>query len=202
MVKNYKSLKQITGWQALEALGLVRPTALQLAADPQAAEKMKPKSMAAACRQLGCSQKQLENALKHDPMQPRKRLGRPKKKLDVSDEQIRWATSISTLSQQIGMPMPERTTVFNRAHGKQLKADDMRAMYRAEGVTQKFVRSRLGRPKLKPAPVQMMQLAEVKCQFNWAKTAGFEMIQLDECLFQADARRAVAWSKKGQPLRT
>ena len=48
----------------------------------------------------------------------------------------------------------------------------------------------------------MLELEQVKRQVSMAKEEGYEVIQLDECLFQVDHMRQTAWSPKGQPLRT
>lgn len=48
----------------------------------------------------------------------------------------------------------------------------------------------------------MLELEQVKKQVAAAKQEGYEVIQLDESLFQVNQKRAMAWAPKGRPLRT
>ena len=115
---------------------------------------------------------------------------------------MQWATSLPTLLNQVGMPLVARCKRFNQIFGKTLKLDHFQQIYKNARVTKKIIRSRLGRPKLKPREIQAMELEQVRQRLAEQRGLGYEIIQLDECLFNADSKRAGTWSTRNQPIQT
>jgi len=98
--------------------------------------------------------------------------------------------------------MAAKCQQFNRVWGLDLRTHHYRDLYKVEGVSNQQVRSRLGRPVLKPRLQQEMELQIVKNAYAAAERGGYECMQLDEVIFQADTKRPKAWARKREPLRT
>jgi len=62
--------RQISAEQALKALGMLPPTALDLAINPNAGFEQQRVTIAAACRKLSCSRYDFHKALRSAPDAP------------------------------------------------------------------------------------------------------------------------------------
>ena len=145
---------KVSTWEALRAMGLVGPSRLELASDPGLALKVPPSGRVTdACRILKCTRYKLLQALERVPGAREPKLGRPRKELDCTKPEKAWAVHISSLSHQTGVPLQWRCEIFNGRFGKTLSYYQFRNLYRRHSITSKFIRSRLGRPKLKPAGI-------------------------------------------------
>jgi transposase len=91
---------------------------------------------------------------------------------------------------------------FNKRFGKTLKIQHFRDMYANAKVTRKVMRSRLGRPKLKLPLIQEVELEQVRQRLREQRRLGYEVFQLDECLFHADSKVPKTWSSKREPILT
>ena len=130
----------------------------------------------------------------------RKRVGRPPKQSAITQEQLNWLTLPSVLRTQAGFSLKMVLSSFNQRFApNKLTAHDLREVYRGLGITFQKVRPRLG-PKALPAePQQRMRLRELAQEVGNAISHGYEIVQVDESLFNPDSFTHRHWAPVRNP---
>ena len=127
--------------------------------------------------------------------------GRPRKSYPMTNAGMTWLLSDVTLQRQAGMSLEERCYAFNAQWSvgidekEQLKVWQLRAYYRGGGITLQKVVPRLGRPVLENLEVQAINLEQVKAKVQRLIDQGYDVFQLDESTFNANAYPDRAWAK-------
>ena len=92
------------------------------------------------------------------------------------------------------MTLEDRRHRFNEVFKVKLNQKYFRDLYKGYGVTQQMPRARLGKPLLKHQWIQMRDLNVLKDTIKTLVMEGHEIIQTDECIFQADSKKVKLWA--------
>ena len=184
-------------------MGVLPYSQLQIAINPKLRQQSRYRNVAEIARVLRVSRYQVEKLLwHHNPDNPSRPVGRPPKDLTLTAEHYEWWLSKPSLTHSVGMPLKARLAEFNRLFGMDMKMHNARSIYKINNITNQLIRPRCGRPKLKHADVQHMEMQLVKDEVRRHLDDGYEVVQMDECLFQCDSKRGRAWAPAGHPIQT
>ena len=110
------------------------------------------------------------------------------------------------MRKQAGLSLPERVEDFNARwrqgtpKGEQITLYQLRKIYGGMQITQQRVQPRVGRPKLESPQDQAMKLAGTMREVQHLIDQGYELLQLDESTFNANAYIDRAWAHMKKPL--
>lgn len=82
-----------------------------------------------------------------------------------------------------------------------MKKWDLKKIYKEAGITKQKMISRLGGNKLKHPAVQRDLILNLNRRIDSLDAAGYELFQLDECLFSPDSFHLTHWSYKRDPMK-
>ena len=107
-----------------------------------------------------------------------------------------------TLTMMAGLTMKERAQYIKENNDLNLLPSELRTWYAKNKITcQELVHQ--VRPKgVKPYEVEQAELADVKAKYLELKEAGYELVQMDECLFNTNTYQQKHWAPSGDPLTT
>ena len=77
---------------------------------------------------------------------------------------------------------------------------DLRMLYRSAKITKQKMTSRLGGKRLASRDAQENLIQRLRQRLNSLDAAGYEILQADESLFNADHYVGSYWSQSGHPI--
>jgi hypothetical protein len=128
--------------------------------------------------------------------------GRPRKMLNLNQEQIAWITSRQTLRRQAGKNLKTRTMIVNRRFGSNIKFYDLRKIYKMHKITIQKMRSQVKPSRQFPVEEQLEKITKLQNDFMDHLSAGKEIVQYDECVFSVNSYKKEHFAPSGYPLKT
>lgn len=198
MVK--KKLPHLT--EVLEVMGLIEQNPINKAIGRKPKHQGKPISMYKAAKALNCSYYHVKKILTHGDQSHARRPGAAHKQTNLTLEQHDYIKNHANLSHDANMGIKEKLQRFNEIFGTDMKHKEFRGLYRGLGITNQSISHRLGGEKLKPVDIQEMLLHTKKIEFQHAIDSGYEIVQIDEALFNPDSFKYRSWAPVGHPVKS